>query len=208
MKHVEEVSGLKCDHLLSSGQVLPSECVSGLVELAGNPNTSPVLTSSIVSLLAQLGKDPRSDSGVCLLNSSLTCTLILSKASDDGGREILHSSYNLTSTLASVVHCHSSTPGEPLVLQCLQLLQKLTYNTRTFQSTNYISELISFLMTNIQSQNEDVVMPCLGVMANLCRDNPSVQSHIKSLDHVKQFYRTLINFLAHSSLTVVVFTDR
>ncbi|CAK6970259.1 protein CIP2A [Scomber scombrus] len=180
-KQVEEVSALKCDQLLSSGQVLPSECVSGLVELVGNPNTSPALTSSIISLLTQL-------------------------ACDDDSREILHSSYNLTSTLASVVHCHSATPGEPLVLQCLQVLQKLTYNTRVFQSTNYIHELITFLMTNIQSQNEDIIMPCLGLMANLCRDNHSVQSHIKSLDKVKPFYRTLISFLAHNSLTVVVFT--
>ncbi|XP_039982183.1 protein CIP2A isoform X1 [Xiphias gladius] len=180
-KQVEEVSGLKCDQLLSSGQVLPSECVSGLVELAGNPNTSPALTSSIISLLAQL-------------------------ACDDDSREVLHSSYNLTSTLASVIHCHSGTPGEPLVLQCLQVLQKLTYNTRIFQSANYIHELIAFLMTNIQSRNDDIIMPCLGLMANLCRDNHSVQSHIKSLDNVKPFYRTLINFLAHNSLTVVVFT--
>ncbi|XP_010784519.1 protein CIP2A homolog [Notothenia coriiceps] len=180
-KQVEEVSGLKCDQLLSSGQALPRECVSGLVELAGNPNTSPNMTSSIISLLAQL-------------------------ACDDDSREILHSSYSLTSTLASVIHCHSATPGEPLVLQCLQVLQKLTYNTRIFQSTNYIHELIAFLMTNIHSHNEDVIMTCLGLMANLCRDNHSVQSHIKSLDNVKPFYRTLINFLAHNSLTVVVFT--
>ncbi|KAM7390096.1 hypothetical protein PAMA_008318 [Pampus argenteus] len=180
-KQLEEVSGLRCDQLLSSGQVLPSECVSGLVELAGNPNTSPALTSSIISLLTQL-------------------------ACDDNSREMLHSSYNLTSTLASVIHCHNATPGQPLVLQCLQVLQKLTYNTRVFQSTNYIHELITFLMTNIQSHNDDIIMPCLGLMANLCRDNHSVQSHIKSLDNVKSFYRTLINFLAHNSLTVVVFT--
>ncbi|KAM4534005.1 protein CIP2A [Odontesthes bonariensis] len=180
-KQVEELSGLKCERLLSSGQVLPSECVSGLVELAGNPNTSPALTSSIISLLAQL-------------------------ACDDSSREILHSSYNLTSTLAAVIHCHSTTPGEPLVLQCLQVLQKLTYNTRIFQSANYIHDLLTFLMTNIQSHNEDIIMPCLGLMANLCRDSHSVQSHIKSLQNVKPFYRTLINFLAHNSLTVVVFT--
>lgn len=51
----QEVSGLKCDQLLSSGQVMPRECVRGLVELAGNPDTSPILTSSVISLLAQLG---------------------------------------------------------------------------------------------------------------------------------------------------------
>ncbi|XP_068603964.1 protein CIP2A [Brachionichthys hirsutus] len=180
-KQVEEVLGLKCDQLLSSGQVLPSECVTGLLELAGNPNSNLTLTSSIISLLGQL-------------------------ACDHVSREILHSRYNLTSTLASVIHHHSATPGEPLVLQCLQLLQKLTYNTRVFHSTIYVHELISFLMKNIQSHNDDIIMPCLGLMANLCRDNHSVQSHIKSLEDVKPFYRTLINFLAHNSLTVVVFT--
>uniref|UniRef100_A0A096MAS5 Cellular inhibitor of PP2A n=1 Tax=Poecilia formosa TaxID=48698 RepID=A0A096MAS5_POEFO len=180
-KQVEDLSGLKCDGLLSSGQFLPTECVSGLVELAGSPSTSPALTSAIISLLAQLG-------------------------SDDASREVLHSSFNLTSTLAAVIHHHGNTPGDPLVLQCLQVLQKLTYNTRTFQFSNYIRELIGFLLTSIQSQNEDVVMPCLGLLANLCRDNPSVQSHIKSMENVRQLYRTLINFLAHNSLTVVIFT--
>ncbi|XP_059900666.1 protein CIP2A isoform X2 [Gadus macrocephalus] len=180
-KQVEELSGLKCDQLLSSGKMLPSECVSGLVEVAGNPNSSPVLVGTIVALLAQL-------------------------AHDEESREMLHSSYNLTSTLASVIHQHSATPGEPLVLQCLQVLQKLTYNTRVFHSTNYIHELIAFLMTNIQSHNDDITMPCLGLMANLCRYNHSIQGHIKSLDNVKAFYRTLVNFLAHNSLTVVVFT--
>lgn len=180
-KQVEEVSDLPSEQLLSSGQALPTECVTGLVDLAGNPNTSLTLTSCVVSLLAQL-------------------------ACDDASRELLHSSFSLTSTLASVIHSHSATPGEPLVLQCLLVLQKLTYNTRVFQSMNYIHELIKFLMTNIQSHNDELITPCLGLMANLCRDNHSLQSHIKSLDNVKPFYRTLINFLAHNSLTVVVFT--
>uniref|UniRef100_A0A3B4H9Z2 CIP2A N-terminal domain-containing protein n=1 Tax=Pundamilia nyererei TaxID=303518 RepID=A0A3B4H9Z2_9CICH len=94
----QHLSGLKCEQLLSSAQVLPSECVSGLVELAGNPSTSPTLTSSIISLLSQL-------------------------ACDDQSREILHSSYNLTSTLAAVIHCHSNTPGEALVLQVSPSIQ-------------------------------------------------------------------------------------
>ncbi|XP_054621531.1 protein CIP2A [Dunckerocampus dactyliophorus] len=181
LKQVEEVSALRCDQLLSSGQLLPIECLRGLVELTGNPNTCPTLASAVISLLAQL-------------------------ACDDDSRRMLHNSFNLTSIMASVIHRHTATPGDPLVLQSLQLLQKLTYSTRVFPSNSYIHELIGFLMTNIHSHNDDIIMPCLGLMANLCRDNHSVQSHIKSLDNVKPFYRTLINFLAHNSLTVVVFT--
>ncbi|KAM6977695.1 LOW QUALITY PROTEIN: protein CIP2A [Aplochiton taeniatus] len=214
-KQIEDVAGLRWGRLLSSGQVLPSECVSGLVEVAGDPNTSPALTGTIISLLAQL-------------------------ACDDETREVLHSSYNLTATLASIIHWQSATPGEPLVLQCLQLLQKLTYNTRVFHGTNSVHELLTFLMTNIQSPNDDIIMPCLGLLANLCRYSQSVQSHVKALvtlcmsvellcsvkvsshdtlqpsdivsclhgflqGDVKAFYRTLIDFLAHDSLTVVVF---
>lgn len=180
-KQVEEISAFPAEQLLTPGQALPTECVSGLVDLAGNPNTSPALTSCIVSLLEQLASD-----GEC--------------------RELLHSSYSLTSTLASIIHSHSATPAEPLVLQCLRVLQKLTYNTSVFQSMNYFHELISFLMVNIQSLNDELITPCLGLMAYICRDNHAVQSYVKSLDNVKPFYRTLINFLAHSSLTVVVFT--
>lgn len=151
--------GLRCVRLLSSGQVLPSECVSGLVELAGDPNTSPALTGTIISLVAQLGTlfclcpglplyvQPAQyvrggisslsmedfdlpyeifeiftmmyvcvRACVCVWVCVCVCNCLF-PACDDESREVLHSSYNLTSTLASIIHCHSATPGQPLVLQ-------------------------------------------------------------------------------------------
>ncbi|XP_066555105.1 protein CIP2A isoform X2 [Amia ocellicauda] len=179
-RQIDDVSGLKCARLFCPNQVLPSECVGGLVELAGDPNTSPTLRGKIVSLLSQL-------------------------ASNEETREALHSSYDLTSALASIIHCNSTTPSEPIVLQCIQVLQRVTYNTRIFHSTAYIDELIAFLMHHIQSPNDDLTMPCLGLLANLCRYNLAIQAHIKSTSQVKAFYRTLISYLAHNSLTVVVF---
>uniref|UniRef100_A0A673NMX3 Protein CIP2A homolog n=1 Tax=Sinocyclocheilus rhinocerous TaxID=307959 RepID=A0A673NMX3_9TELE len=166
--------------MLFSGQVLPSECLSGLMEVAGDPNASHALTGSIISLLAQF-------------------------ASDGEAKEALHSSYNFTSTLAAIIHCNRTTPEEPLVLQCLNVLQRLTYNVRTLPCASHIHELISFLMQHVQSSNDDIVKACLGLMANLCRHDISVQSHIKSQSNVKAFYRALINFLGHNCLTVVVF---
>uniref|UniRef100_A0A672PZG5 CIP2A N-terminal domain-containing protein n=1 Tax=Sinocyclocheilus grahami TaxID=75366 RepID=A0A672PZG5_SINGR len=167
-------------YLLFSGQVLPSECLSGLMEVAGDPNTSHALTGSIISLLAQF-------------------------ASGGEAKEALHSSYNFTGTLAAIIHCNRTTPEEPLVLQCLNVLQRLTYNVRTLHCASHIHELISFLMQHVQSSNDDIVKACLGLMANLCRHDISVQSHIKSQSNVKAFYRALINFLGHNCLTVVVF---
>ncbi|XP_035270684.1 protein CIP2A isoform X4 [Anguilla anguilla] len=164
---IDDLSGVKCGRLLVSGQVLPSECLSGLVELVGDPNTCPALTGTIISLLAQLA------------------------AADNERREALHSRYNLTGTLASVIHCNSATPREPVVLQCLQVLQKLTYSMRIPHCTPYMDELIAFLIQHVQSPNEDITMPCLGVLANLCRSNLFVQTHVKSLlFHAKNIHQT------------------
>ncbi|XP_059390846.1 protein CIP2A homolog [Carassius carassius] len=179
-KPIEDVSGLKCGGVLFSGQVLPSECLSGLMEVAGDPNTSHALTGSIISLMAQF-------------------------ASDGEAKEALHSSYNFTGTLTAIIHCNRTTPEEPLVLQCLNVLQRLTYNMRTMHRASHIHELISFLMHHVQSSNDDIVKACLGLMANLCRHDVSVQSHIKSQSNVKAFYRDLLNFLGHNCLTVVIF---
>uniref|UniRef100_A0A673NMW7 Protein CIP2A homolog n=1 Tax=Sinocyclocheilus rhinocerous TaxID=307959 RepID=A0A673NMW7_9TELE len=179
-KHIEDVSGLKCGGVLFSGQVLPSECLSGLMEVAGDPNASHALTGSIISLLAQF-------------------------ASDGEAKEALHSSYNFTSTLAAIIHCNRTTPEEPLVLQCLNVLQRLTYNVRTLPCASHIHELISFLMQHVQSSNDDIVKACLGLMANLCRHDISVHLSMNSYNNVKAFYRALINFLGHNCLTVVVF---
>ncbi|XP_069744699.1 protein CIP2A isoform X2 [Narcine bancroftii] len=178
-KQLDVICGMKAVHIFATNQSLPSECLNSLVELVGDPNIKMTLTLKIIGLLTQL-------------------------ASNSENKETLQT-YNLISALATVIHHNSTSPKEQVVLQSLQLLQKTTYNTRVYHSSTNVDELISFLVKHIQAPENELTLPCLGLMANLCRHNLSVQAYIKSLNHIKGFYRSLIKFLAHSSLTVVVF---
>ncbi|XP_075912692.1 protein CIP2A [Petromyzon marinus] len=166
---------------------LPAECVSELVALLWHAQSPHELTLAIVSLFSLL-------------------------ASERDARESLHVTYDLTGGVASLVQRlqqgsePEATPPPLLLLQALKLLQSVTYDARISYPSPSVECLLLFLAQQIQAPESELTLPCLGTMANLCRHNTSVQSYVKAMSHVKGLYRALIVSLAHSSLTVVVFS--
>ncbi|XP_030846485.1 protein CIP2A homolog [Strongylocentrotus purpuratus] len=162
-------------------QLLPSECLTCLVDLVNDPATP--------------------------LDLSLkTMVLLFNLAADCDVRETLQVTFNLPASLASFLKVQRGAPNDTVIGQCVQLLQRVTYNYRIIYPNNYVEDLIQFLLTQILGPESDLVMPCLGLLANLCRQNVSVQAHIKAMDNLKSISKTLIRFLSHSNLTNIIFS--
>nr|XP_033797419.1 protein CIP2A isoform X2 [Geotrypetes seraphini] len=180
-RQLEVIFGLKLTRLFTSDQILPSECLSNLVELIEDPNTNPSITLKTISLLTHL-------------------------AVDNEIREALHTTYNLTSVLSGVVQRNSAVPNDPVLTQSIHLLQRLTYSSRVFHASGNIEELITFLMQRIQSKEDELTMPCLGLLANLSRHNLSVQAHVKSSifhgRNIHQTFQLIFNILVNGDGTL------
>uniref|UniRef100_UPI00358EA674 protein CIP2A n=1 Tax=Myxine glutinosa TaxID=7769 RepID=UPI00358EA674 len=164
----------------SLAEVLPTECLNGLVQLVLDSQTNPAICAKAVGLLSQLAAKKE-------VLDTLRCTL------------------DLTGALARLVHSLSTCDPHSILAQCLQLLQRLTYDVQLTYCSPQVADLLSYLVESVQAAESEHTMPCLRVLANFCRQSPCIQAQVKSFKNVKSLYRSLIHFLAHSSLTVVVF---
>ncbi|CAJ0944481.1 unnamed protein product [Ranitomeya imitator] len=153
-RQLEAILGLKLNKLFVSSHVLPGECVSSLVELMEDPSTSPAVTLKTVQLLTSL-------------------------ASDIHTKETLHTTYNVTSVLAGVVHRYSAILNDPVLLQH-SAFAKINLQYQSFACKCQYRG-IDFIFDEQNSPEDDLTMPTLGLLANLCRNNLSVQTHVKSL---------------------------
>ncbi|XP_066264891.1 protein CIP2A homolog [Branchiostoma lanceolatum] len=162
-------------------QILPMECLSCLCDVIEDHHTPATLSHKTIVLLNNLASYPDI-------------------------RDAMHTTFNFTSSLAVFLQYHTQSPGEPLVLQTLQLLQKLTYKSKVSYPNSYMEELIRFLISHILSHESDLTAPCLGLLANLCKNNLSIQAHVKALENVKSIYRTLIAYVSHSNQSIVVYS--
>ncbi|XP_078582978.1 protein CIP2A homolog [Branchiostoma floridae x Branchiostoma japonicum] len=162
-------------------QILPMECLSCLCDVIEDHHTPAALSHKTIVLLNNLASYPDI-------------------------RDAMHTTFNFTSSLAIFLQYHTQSPGEPLVLQTLQLLQKLTYKSKVSYPNSYMEELIRFLISHVLAHESDLTAPCLGLLANLCKNNLSIQAHVKALENVKSIYRTLIAYVSHSNQSIVVYS--
>ncbi|XP_078741810.1 protein CIP2A homolog L-like [Lampetra fluviatilis] len=146
----------------SSSSPLPAECVSELVALLSHAQSPHALTLAIVRLFSVL-------------------------ATERDVRESLHVTFDLTGGLASLVQRlqqgseTEATTTTLLLLQALKLLQLVTYDARISYPSPSVECLLLFLAQQIQAPESELTLPSLGSLANLCRHNASVQSHVKAM---------------------------
>ncbi|XP_078000449.1 protein CIP2A homolog [Glandiceps talaboti] len=164
----------------SPKQILPTECLTCLLDILSEVSNPTELLTKTMSVLFNL-------------------------AADNDIKDCLHTSFHVMPPVAHILLQHGRSPSDRIVLQSVQLLQRITYNSRVSYPSSYADDLFKFLMTHIQGTENELTLPCLGLMANLCKNNVSIQAHIKTMENVKSLYKALIQYLSHSNLTMIVF---
>jgi hypothetical protein len=95
------------------------------------------------------------------------------------------------------------------MLPCLQLLQKVVYQSRPLTHLTPLTEkVLSFLSESIRSEPADsALVPYLvGCLSSFARHSLVIQVYLKEQPKVTYLYRTLVSYLSHSNLSVIVYS--
>ncbi|XP_062582174.1 protein CIP2A homolog L-like [Saccostrea cucullata] len=162
--------------------LLPTECLTVIIDILSETNDmKPSLVIKCLQLLRNL-------------------------ASEKEIRESFHESFNLTPVLVEIVKHNSGV--NPLCMESLHLLQRITYGHKMVLQETYVQDLLEFIISHISDPAEDTTQVCLGLLVNLCKDNFAVQSHLKNMECSKDLRKTLLKHImgAESSLDFIIYS--
>ncbi|XP_071941884.1 protein CIP2A homolog [Antedon mediterranea] len=179
---ISMTSGGKSLKLFKAQKLLPTTFLTCVVELLYDLNSPMELISKTLSVLFNLV----SDSEIC---------------------KTLQSEFDITASLVSVLkHYYRGGLSDKVVLQCVQTLQIVTYQYKIDFPNSFIVDIVEFLVTNIQEEESKMTLPCLSLIANLCRNSIAIQTHLKVMNKLMVIAKTLLNYIGHPNLTIVALT--
>ncbi|KAI8792079.1 protein CIP2A [Biomphalaria glabrata] len=133
--------------------------------------------------------------------------ILLNLSVDEHVRQMLYSTFHLFTPLISVIISYSGCPDDDnILLEALQLFQRITYGHRLDYHNTYTEDLLKLLISQVLEQNEVTISAVVGTLANLCRNNTLVQNSIRNMkpSEYKMLLKTLCRFFDHSNQTLVI----
>ncbi|XP_041354760.1 protein CIP2A homolog [Gigantopelta aegis] len=181
-KQLEILHGLvnrtACRRFFNRRHMLAIECITCLVDIVGNVhNKCAPKCVAVLNCIAQ----------------------------EDDMREMLHSTYNICPSVADLLMSYEGTSADSLSSECLRLLQKITYGYHISIQERFMEQLLKYLINEMILSTNSLTEPCLGLLANLCRDNYPVQMFMRSRDNSKRLYKVLISHFCDQNLTMAVY---
>ncbi|XP_015913703.2 protein CIP2A [Parasteatoda tepidariorum] len=153
------------NHTLSS-----SQCITHVVNvLLDNDYKQPLLTRALNVLLNM------TQNNKLLKNLQLT--------------------YHVHSAISTFLQQYGVSIKDNLAIQCLQLLESVTYGVKIDYLENHFQSLISILFKFVLSETSQVLKISLHILANICRHNPKVQVHVCGLTNFKEIFKKLVTMI-------------
>ncbi|KAG8197586.1 hypothetical protein JTE90_021316 [Oedothorax gibbosus] len=150
--------------------LLSSQCITHVINVLLDASSKHPLLSRALSVLQNLLKNPHIF-------------------------KTLQTTFHLQSALSTFMQNYGMSAKDPLVLLCLQILEKVTYDVKIDYIEHHFENFIKMLLTLIESESAQAVQVYLHILSNICRKNPKVQSFLCSLPNLKQIVKKLISFL-------------